>query len=128
MNSRCATVTTALLGFLVCSCEDEQVRWFKSGAVFLGFMSHLVLDEYYSFEVKRGRLRVKRSFGTALKMWSTRSLWANISTYGKLVIVGLLAVGDPIMMEKLESHSAEVHHTARDWVKELVEGGEKLLR
>ena len=123
-----AAATAALLGFLVCSCEDERVRWFKSGAVFLGFMSHLVLDEYYSFEVKRGRLRVKRSFGTALKMWSTRSLWANISTYGKLVVVGLLAVGDPILMENLESHGTEVHHTARDWVRELVEGGEKLLR
>ncbi|MEX0613074.1 MAG: hypothetical protein WD229_13215, partial [Pirellulales bacterium] len=46
----------------------------------------------------RGRLRLKRSFGTAVKIWGD-SLWANFSTYAKLAILTLLALRDPIWID-----------------------------
>ena len=74
-----AALTATLLGFLVCSCNELDVRIYKSMAVFIGFMTHLLLDEMYSIDL-RGR-RIKKSFGTAIKFFSTRSMWANVSTY-----------------------------------------------
>ena len=62
-------------------------------------MSHLLLDEIYAVEWKGGRWRFKKSFGTAMKLWG-KSAWANISTYGKLIIVGLMILGEPMVMER----------------------------
>jgi len=44
-----------------------QLRLFKAFAIFLGVMIHLTLDEIYSVQIKDG-VRIKKSFGTALKM------------------------------------------------------------
>jgi hypothetical protein len=96
-----ACLTATLLAFLIVSGEDFFARAFKSIAVFLGFMSHLVLDEIWSFQVGVGGVRVKKSFGTALKFYS-KCMWANVSAYAKLIIVALLAFGDPVMMERFE--------------------------
>ena len=66
-------------------------KMFKVIAVVLGFMSHLLLDEFYSIEARRGSVRLKRSFGTAIKFYS-KSTWANVSTYGKLaLLIALIA-------------------------------------
>ncbi len=94
-----AAAIVGLLAFMVCSCEDMTFRLFKTGAVVLGFLSHLVLDEIWSVQVRHGRLRFKRSFGTALKFWG-RSLWGNISVYAKLVLLILVVMGDPVWMER----------------------------
>ena len=52
----------------------------------LGFLSHLVLDEIYSIEWRHGRLRLKSSFGTALKLLG-HSRWANVSAFAKLALL-----------------------------------------
>lgn len=96
-----ACAIAGLLTFLVVSGEDFDIRVFKTMAVVLGFMSHLVLDEIWSFKVGVTGVSVKRSFGTALKFFS-KSLWANVSTYGKLVVVALLAMSDPALMERYD--------------------------
>lgn len=44
----------------------EGVAWLAGGFLFLGFLSHLILDEVYSIDVDDRRL--KTSFGTALKL------------------------------------------------------------
>jgi len=86
-----AAAIAALLAFMLCSCEHMDLRLYKTGGVLLGFMSHLLLDELYSIEWKGARLRLKKSFGTAVKLWS-KNTWANISTYGKLIVmIGLVA-------------------------------------
>ena len=41
-------------------------------AVILGFLSHLLLDEMFSVDL-RGT-RIKRSFGTAMKFWAPVAL------------------------------------------------------
>ena len=105
-----AGLTFAGLAFLVCGCTDLNLRYYKAGAVLLGFMSHLLLDEIYSVEWRGGRWRFKKSFGTALKFWGKNG-WANVSTWGKLAIVALLILGEPMIVERygLETPIA-IHH------------------
>lgn len=72
--------------YLMASGEDMRLRIYKAGAVVAGYLSHLLLDEIYSIEWHRGRLRLKSSFGTALKLFG-QSGWANLSAYGKMAIL-----------------------------------------
>ena len=85
------------LVFLLADNGDLQLRYFKAGGVMLGVFSHLMLDEIYSVDI-RG-LRIKKSFGTALKLWG-KSTWGNVSAYGKLLIVVLLILGEPQIMQR----------------------------
>lgn len=106
-----AAVSCTLLAFLVVSGEVLEVRLFKSAAVFVGFMVHLILDELWSIEWKGTHFHFKKSFGTAIKFWYSKSLWANISTYGKLILLVAAAIGDPLLMEHFHFHppSHETH-------------------
>ncbi len=87
-----AAAIAGLIGFLLCTSNDGLLEHlFKTVAVILGFMTHLILDEIWSIEWKGTLPRFKKSFGTALKFWS-KNTWANLSTYGKLVILIVLVV------------------------------------
>jgi len=94
-----AALIFAGVAFLVSGCNDLQLRYFKASGVFLGVMSHLILDEIYAIEWTRGRWRFKRSFGTAMKLWGNNG-WANVSTYAKLIIVVLMILGEPMVMQR----------------------------
>ena len=89
-----AAVVFGEIAFLLSSGDDERIRLFKAGAVVLGYMSHLVLDEIWSFQCRGGRVRMKNSFGTALKLFG-HDHWANISVYGKLLIFTAIILFDP---------------------------------
>jgi hypothetical protein len=78
---------------------DVNLRIFKAGGVFLGYMSHLVLDEMYSVEWHRGRLRFKQSFGTALKLVGHK-WWSNGSVYLKLAFLTFVVLHEPGWMAK----------------------------
>lgn len=135
-----AAATVTLLAFLICQCPDISVRIFKAAAVCLGFMSHLVLDEIYSVERKGVRIRFKKSFGTALKLWG-KGWWPNISTYGKLALVIGAVFSDPIAMKYLDPDGAvaekidqgkekaeAVEHTAEGWFNEVMNNGVSRFR
>lgn len=106
-----AVAIAGLLAFLICACDDVPLRLFNTGAVMLGYASHLVLDELYSIQWRRGRLRIKKSFGSALKLWS-KSPWATISTYAKLAMLAALATGDPVLMQRWGPPRHHVPRTA----------------
>ena len=109
-----AAASVGMLAFLVCSCAEFDQRLFKTGAAVLGFMSHLVLDELWSVEFKRGRMRLKKSFGTALKLWS-KNRWANVSTYAKLAaLTAAVVVGDPMLAERLGHQHEAAPRVASD--------------
>lgn len=91
-----ACLSMGLLTFLVCSSEVFNLRLIKSGAVMLGFFSHLFLDEIWSID--SSGMRMKSSYGTAMKFWGAK-FWPNVSCYGKLILLGLLAAGDPLIMD-----------------------------
>lgn len=88
-----AALIFAGLAFLITGSTDITVKYFKAFAVFLGTMSHLVLDEVYSVDTRGVIPKFKKSFGSAVKFWG-KSPWANFSTYAKLAAVGLLVFGD----------------------------------
>ena len=111
-----AAVIAGLLAFLLCSAHHGPFEHlFKTIAVVIGFMSHLVLDEIYSIEIKRGIPRLKKSFGTAIKFWS-KSTWANISTYGKLAILIALVYLHMDGHMGYENEWLEIKRLARDLV------------
>ena len=60
-----AAFIAALFVFLVSASESIHPRLFKTVAVFVGFMSHILLDELWSIEYRRGKYVFKHSFGTA---------------------------------------------------------------
>lgn len=128
-----ACLVCGLLTFLIVAGEDLGIRLFKSGAVMAGFMSHLVLDELWSFSLRSGRLNIKRSFGTALKFWG-KDRWANFSVYAKLLVVAVLAFGDPMLREQYGYENRFGEQTAQEVIHKalrmagLEDGGETVNR
>lgn len=103
---------------LVCGSSELWFTYFMAGAVMLGYLSHLVLDELWSLEWSRGRWNWKRSHGTALKLWSD-SLWGSAAAYAQLAILAYVMLHDPVWMEQVETHRAQLRHVAdavnREW-------------
>lgn len=115
-----AALIASVIGYLLCTCHDEIAHIYKAGGVFVGFMSHLILDEFYSLQVRRGRLRIKRSFGTALKMWSPDP-WANFSTYAKLILLVALAFGDTHYLRHYVDQYQDQIRTAREQLEQRID-------
>lgn len=67
-----------LMGF------HEGVAWLAGGFVFMGYLTHLILDEMYSVDVYD--IRVKSSFGTALKIYDPKHIGESA------VVAGLTAL------------------------------------
>ena len=109
-----AAVIFGELAFLLTSGSDVRLRLYKAGAVVIGYLSHLVLDEVYSIQWRGGAVRLKKSFGTALKMFSHK-WWANASAYVKLALLTYIVVYEPGWMEQVRQ-SRPV-----DWAHNLVQ-------
>lgn len=107
-----AAAIVGLAVYLLSYADSATPAIFNAAAAVLGFLTHLVLDEIWSIEVKKGRMRIKKSFGTALKFWSRRSLWANFTTYGKLAALIAIAVTQPAWLKQLHPHGDNQVRTA----------------
>lgn len=107
-----AALVAGLITALLCADLELRYRLFKVGAVILGYLTHLILDELWSFQLW-GRPRIKRSFGTALKLWSGDS-WANVSVYAKLLLCLVLLSQDPTIRQRLPAESESLYRVARD--------------
>ena len=69
-----------------------QVAVGLTGAV--GYLTHLALDEIWSVDFNGKTIRVKKSLGTALKVWSKNHLWHNGVAWGLVaVMAGLVWSG-----------------------------------
>lgn len=64
----CAALTAIVFHQLL--GKHEGVAWLGGGFLFIGYITHLILDEMYSVDFMDRRL--KTSFGTALKIWDSR--------------------------------------------------------
>jgi membrane-bound metal-dependent hydrolase YbcI (DUF457 family) len=106
-----AALIAGVLAFLLCSCE-LQIRLFKAWAVILGFMSHLILDELYSVDLNGRRIRVKKSFGTAMKFFGDRP-FPNILAYGTLLLMLTLVWLDPAFQRELRLRGLEIPSVAK---------------
>jgi hypothetical protein len=76
-----------LTTYLLYPSDEVRRRLFLSGAVMLGFLSHLVLDEIYSVDFMGARLHLNKYAGSALKLFS-KSWSATLTTY---LLLALLA-------------------------------------
>jgi LexA-binding, inner membrane-associated putative hydrolase len=81
------------LAYLVCSHDNPWMRCFFAVAVMSGFASHLVLDEIWSIDMRH--LRLKSSFGTAVKLWGA-CWWANLFSYANIILLALLISQDHV--------------------------------
>jgi len=107
-----AAVIAGELAFLLCS-GDVSLRIYKAAAVTLGYVSHLILDELYSIQWYRGRLRLKDSFGSALKLFGHK-WWPNISTFAKLALLSYVVLKEPGWMQQYCKQNIEptIEYTA----------------
>jgi membrane-bound metal-dependent hydrolase YbcI (DUF457 family) len=123
-----AAAIAGLLAFLLVSGTQFEIRLFKTAAVTLGFLVHLVMDEIWSLEVRRGRLHVKKSLGTALKLFTTNGLWPNVSAYGKLALLVVLVINDPYLMNQLGVEQPEIAVRSKAWLQTKAEKVETRVR
>ena len=79
----------ACLTYLYYPSPHHWVRLAMAGAVALGFLSHLVLDEIFSVDLAGKRLN--RAFGSALKL-GTRSPAPNLAIYALWIFLGWKAL------------------------------------
>jgi hypothetical protein len=82
-----AMLIAGLATYLLYPTENPRLRFFLSGAVMIGFLSHLVLDEIYSVDLMGARLHLNKYAGSAVKFIS-KSWPATLTTY---VLLSLLA-------------------------------------
>lgn len=68
------------------------MSWMLGSFVFLGFIIHLILDELYSVDLSN--VRIKRSFGSALKLFEYKDLKS--SALMLLAALGLFYLTPPI--------------------------------
>jgi membrane-bound metal-dependent hydrolase YbcI (DUF457 family) len=123
-----AAFIAALFVFLVSASENIHPRLFKTVAVFVGFMSHILLDELWSVEFRRGKYVFKHSFGTALKFFGESRL-ANVATYLLLIAMSVVVYHDEAIMEHFGyTHQHDLPHTAVDWLKTIREQSEYWIR
>ena len=111
-------VAAAIFGeltYLLLYDDSNSVRWLIAGGVVLGFMSHLCLDEIYSVQWD-GRPRLKKSFGTALKLFG-RGWWPNVSAYAKFAVLTYLVVIEPGVVERV--HNGEAGQVVSDIKQDL---------
>jgi hypothetical protein len=85
-----ALLISGLAVFLAYHGREVDLRLYLAGAVMLGFLSHLVLDELYSIDFMGGKVKLNRYAGSALKFFS-RSASATVAAYAVLGGLGYLA-------------------------------------
>jgi LexA-binding, inner membrane-associated putative hydrolase len=115
-----ACLSCGLLAFVIVSGPDLAIRLFKAGAVSLGFLTHLILDELWSFQLRSGRLNVKRSLGTALKLFGHDRI-ANLTMTGLLAALVFLAVGDPMLMHRYGYEMKVGPQTAEQFIESALQ-------
>jgi membrane-bound metal-dependent hydrolase YbcI (DUF457 family) len=78
-----------LATYLCYPSDYNGLRVLMAMAVMVGFLSHLLLDEICSVDLKGAR--VNKAFGTALKFWAP-SPWTTLGMYGLLSYLAWLAI------------------------------------
>lgn len=88
-----ALLIAGMITFLICDTGMTTVRFFKAGGVMIGFFSHLLLDEIWSFNLTQRGPMIKKSLGTAIKFFGT-TVGGNSAAYGLLIFLSLLVIQD----------------------------------
>ncbi|MFO1008173.1 MAG: metal-dependent hydrolase [Planctomycetaceae bacterium] len=90
-----ALLIAAELAYLTYPTDVIRVKLLVAAGVALGFFSHLLLDEIYSVELSGVKVGLKKSSGTALKMFG-EAFFPNVFTFalaGTLTYASLMDAG-----------------------------------
>ena len=114
-----AAVIFGEIAFLLASGDDWRLRAYKAGGVVVGFLSHLVLDEIYSIQWSRGRL--KNSFGTAVKLFGQGWL-LNLATYAGLALLAAAIFFEPQLSQNpgRPGNSASIQQAATQLIDRVL--------
>jgi len=83
--------------------RPDAVSWLAAGFMFIGYMTHLALDEIYSVDVMD--TRIKASFGTAIK-FVDRKHWGHTSAMAAATVLAfLMTPSSSLFMQNLSSQS-----------------------
>lgn len=91
-------VLTGEITFLLSSGNMNE-RLYCGGAMAIGVLLHLALDEFYSVQVKLGSVKVKKSLGSALKIFNFDDKSGSFIMFGILSFFTFLCVNEPIWTE-----------------------------
>ena len=92
-----AMLIAGLVVYLGYHSPDRRLRVLFASGVMVGFLSHLVLDEMYSVDLRGMKVKLNKSAGTAVKFVSP-SLIATVTCY---TVLGAL-----MYLAYLDSHEA----------------------
>jgi hypothetical protein len=81
--------------------KPAGVAWLAAVFMFVGYLTHLTLDEIYSVDVMDTRL--KSSFGTALKLFDRRHFYASVSMAVATLAAIVISPSTRTFVEGLES-------------------------
>ena len=88
--------------FLVTGTVQERIL--KAAALTMGYLSHLILDEVYSIDSTGAKLRVKKSFGTALKWTNPKQQGPVAIIYTSIICLGCAALTHPKVIEQADGN------------------------
>jgi hypothetical protein len=83
--------------------KPDGVSWLAGVFMFVGYITHLTLDEIYSVDVMD--TRIKSSFGTALKLFDRRHVYASVAMAGATAVAIFLAPPTTTFVEGVGSHN-----------------------
>lgn len=85
----CAGATAVVFYYVL--GRHEGVAWLAAAFLFIGYLTHLILDEMYSVDVMD--TRIKASFGTALKIFDRRYPYASLGMLA--AAIAILSIAPP---------------------------------
>jgi hypothetical protein len=115
-----AAILTGELIFCL-SSGDFGERIAKSCAIVAGYLSHLILDEICSVDCAGKKIRLKQSFGTALKFYDSKHIITTAILYLLVFFIGAGTVRNPdLMVAEEENATQAVDKTFRKSVRNLL--------
>ena len=88
-----AAAIAGLIAYVLCDTGVTFGRNYKAFGAVIGYLTHLILDEIWAVEMAGGSIRLKKSFGTAMKLFG-QSAPANSSTWALLTGLSVFAAND----------------------------------
>ena len=96
------SILSGQLTFFVVTGTIEE-RLLKAAALTAGFLSHLILDEIFSIDSTGAKLRLKKSFGTALKWSNPQKPGPIVIIYALILCLGFAGFSHPDVIERRKS-------------------------
>jgi len=100
IHSLPAAVIAGQFMYLV-SEGDTTARVVKALGLAAGFLSHLILDEVYSIDSTGKTFRIKKSFGTAIKMIDYKHKHVTATFYAVALLLGWIIANESLLADGL---------------------------